>query len=196
MLKEQIIVNCSIPLPKWCKVVECTFVYDKRKKENKEGMTGNTHILGGITASLAFAQVSDYDPVILVGAGVVGALLPDICHGGSKIGRTFPLLSKVINSLFGHRSFTHSLLFLFLMGALLNSFVTNESVVKGILVGMVSHYILDMATKNGIKLLFPIKMTIRFPITMTTGGAVENGVFAALSLLSMYFAYGALATYF
>jgi len=35
-------------------------------------MTGNTHIIGGLAASLAFAQVSNYDPVLLVGAGVVG----------------------------------------------------------------------------------------------------------------------------
>jgi len=159
-------------------------------------MTGKTHIIGGITASLAFAQTSNYETVLLVGAGVVGALIPDICHGGSKIGRKLPLLSKIISSLFGHRSFTHSLLFLFLMGILLNSFVTNESIVAGILVGMASHYVLDMATKNGIKLLYPIKVTVRFPITTKTGGAVEDVVFAALSLLTVYFGYGVFVEYF
>ena len=159
-------------------------------------MTGKTHIIGGITASLAFAQTSNYETALLVGAGVVGALIPDICHGGSKIGRKLPLLSKIISTLFGHRSFTHSLLFLFLIGILLNSFVTNESIVAGILVGMASHYILDMATKNGIKLLYPIKVTVRFPITTKTGGAVEDVVFAALSLLTVYFGYGVFVEYF
>lgn len=159
-------------------------------------MTGKTHIIGGITASLAFAQTSNYETVLLVGAGVVGALIPDICHGGSKIGRKLPILSKIISTLFGHRSFTHSLLFLFLIGILLNSLVTNESIVAGILVGMASHYILDMATKNGIKLLYPIKVTVRFPITTKTGGAVEDVVFAALSLLTVYFGYGVFTSYF
>ena len=159
-------------------------------------MTGKTHIIGGITASLAFAQTSNYETVLLVGAGVVGALIPDICHGGSKIGRKLPLLSKIISTIFGHRSFTHSLLFLFLMGILLNSFVTNESIVAGILVGMASHYVLDMATKNGIKLLYPIKVTVRFPITTRTGGTVEDVVFAALSLLTVYFGYGVFVEYF
>ncbi|MEI4768721.1 metal-dependent hydrolase [Psychrobacillus sp. FJAT-51614] len=154
-------------------------------------MTGNTHIVGGIAASLAFAQVSHYDPVILLGAGVVGALIPDICHGGSTIGRKLPIVSKVINTIFGHRSFTHSLLFLFLIEVLLTTFLKNESVTVGILVGMVSHYILDMATKNGIKLLFPLKVTIRFPLTTKTGGKIEYLVFAALSLLSVYFGYEA-----
>ena len=153
-------------------------------------MTGNTHIIGGIAASLAFAQVSNYDPVILVGAGVVGALLPDICHGGSKIGRTFKITSKIVNTLFGHRSFTHSLLFLLLMAVLMNTYVPNESITAGILVGMASHYVLDMATKNGIKLLFPLKITVRFPITTKTGGKVEDVVFGILSLLTVYFGYG------
>lgn len=159
-------------------------------------MTGNTHIIGGLAASLAFAQVSNYEPVLLVGAGVIGAIIPDICHGGSKIGRKLKVLSKVINTLFGHRSFTHSLLFLVLMGVLLNSFVDNESIVLGILVGMASHYILDMATKNGIKLLYPFKITVRFPITTRTGGKVEYLVFAILSLLTVYFGYGVFGNYY
>lgn len=159
-------------------------------------MTGKTHITGGIAASLAFAQITNYDPVILLCAGTIGALLPDICHGGSKMGRTFPALSKVINTLFGHRTFTHSLLFLVLVGILLNAFSVNEAATAGILVGMASHYILDMATKNGIKLLFPLRVTVRFPVTATTGGLAEYAVFAALSVLVVYFGYGAFAVYF
>lgn len=159
-------------------------------------MTGNTHIIGGLAASLAFAQVTDFEPILLVGAGVVGALIPDICHGGSTIGRKFKVLSKVINALFGHRSFTHSLLFLVLIAILLTSFVDNESIVMGILVGIASHYILDMATKNGIKLLYPLKITVRFPITTRTGGTVEYLVFAVLSLLTVYFGYGVFGNYF
>jgi inner membrane protein len=158
-------------------------------------MTGKTHIIGGLAASLAYAQFITYDPVLLVGAGVVGALIPDICHGGSKIGRTFPLISKLINVIFGHRSFTHSLLFLFIVSLLLKSFVTNEAVTEGILVGMVSHLVLDMMTRNGIKLLFPFKIRVRFPLTTRTGGTVESLVLAALSVLSVYFGYEAFGVY-
>lgn len=159
-------------------------------------MTGKTHITGGIAASLAFAQITHYDPAVLLITGVVGSLLPDICHGGSKIGRLFPVLSKTINLLFGHRTFTHSLLFLFLMAALLQSFIPNESVTAGILIGMASHLALDMVTKNGIKLFFPVNLTVRFPITATTGGFAEFAVFAILSLLSVYFGYEAFGSYF
>jgi inner membrane protein len=158
-------------------------------------MTGKTHIVGGIAASLAYAQFTNHDPITMLGAGVIGALLPDICHGGSKIGRKLPLLSKLINMLFGHRTFTHSLLFLVIVATLLNSFIPNEAVKAGFLAGMVSHYVLDMATKNGIKLLFPLSMTVRFPLTTRTGGAVENVVFSVLALLSFYFGYEAFSFY-
>ncbi|MHA6260067.1 metal-dependent hydrolase [Sporosarcina sp. CAU 1771] len=158
-------------------------------------MTGKTHIVGGIAASLAYAQITNYDPLIMVGAGIIGALLPDICHGGSKIGRKLSLLSKLINMLFGHRTFTHSLLFLVIVAWLLNSFIPNEAVKAGFLAGMVSHFVLDMATKNGIKLFFPINLTVRFPLTTKTGSKVENVVFSILTLVSFYYGYEAFNFY-
>ena len=158
-------------------------------------MTGKTHILGGIAASLAYAQITNHDPIIMVSAGIVGALLPDICHGGSKIGRKLPILSKIINTLFGHRTFTHSLLFLVIVAWLLNSFIPNEAVKVGFLAGMVSHYVLDMATKNGIKLFFPLSMTVRLPLTTKTGSKVESVVFSFLALVSFYFGYQAFSFY-
>jgi inner membrane protein len=158
-------------------------------------MTGNTHIVGGIAASLAYAQFTNHDPIIMLGAGVIGALLPDICHSGSKIGRKFPLLSKLMNKVFGHRTFTHSLLFLVIVAVLLNAFIPSEALKAGLLVGMASHYVLDMATKKGIKLLFPLSMTVRFPITMKTGRKMERVVFSILALLAFYFGYEALSFY-
>ncbi|MER2261169.1 MAG: metal-dependent hydrolase [Psychrobacillus sp.] len=159
-------------------------------------MTGNTHIIGGLAASLAISQMTDYDPVLLVVGGVVGAIIPDICHGGSMIGRRFPLISKIINKVFGHRSFTHSLLFILLLVALMNYFSWNKSIMMGVSVGVASHLLLDMATKNGVKLFFPLPVTVRFPITTRTGGTVESIVFGILSVLTVYFGYGAFHTYF
>lgn len=158
-------------------------------------MTGKTHILGGIAASLAYAHIANESPLMLVGAGIVGAILPDICHSGSLIGRKIPLLSKVINAIFGHRTFTHSLLFLVLIVLLMNSLFPNDIVKMGLLVGIISHYVLDMATRNGIKLFFPLKMTVRFPITTKTGSKVENIIFSLLALISFYYGFQALGFY-
>lgn len=152
-------------------------------------MTGKTHIMGGITASLAVAHAANENPLIMVGAGIAGALLPDICHSGSRIGRRFPILSRIINLLFGHRTFTHSLLFLVIVSFLIDRFFPNDILKYGLLTGMVSHYILDMATRSGIKLFFPLDLTVRFPLTIRTGSKVENLIFSILALLAFYFGY-------
>lgn len=158
-------------------------------------MTGKTHIIGGIAASLAYAYFSGSDPVILTGAGIAGALIPDICHGGSKIGKQLPILSKIINLIFGHRSFTHSLLFLVIIAFLMNTFLSFETVTAGLLVGMVSHYILDMGTRRGIQLFFPLDFRVRFPLTTKTGSMIENLIFSLLALVSFYYGYQALYFY-
>lgn len=158
-------------------------------------MTGKTHIIGGIASSLAFAHFSNMDPIIIVGAGIIGALVPDICHGGSKMGKAFPILSKIINLIFGHRSFTHSLLFLVIIAFLMDRFFPYEAVKTGLLTGMVSHLILDMATKSGIQLFFPISFKVRFPITTRTGSIIENIIFSVLALVSFYFGFQVLSYY-
>ncbi len=152
-------------------------------------MQGNTHIVGGITAALAFAHYSNDNPLILVGAGAIGALLPDICHRGSKIGRKFPIISKLVNTFFGHRSFTHSLLFLLLMMVILHTFIPYKAISVGIIIGMASHILLDMCTKKGVKLFFPASIAVRFPLTTKTGSKVENVVLMLLVICSIYFSY-------
>ncbi|SDM92330.1 metal-dependent hydrolase [Sediminibacillus halophilus] len=153
-------------------------------------MTGKTHIIGGIAACVVTSRFTAYDPLLLTTAGIFGSLLPDICHGGSKIGRKVPFLSKIVSTLFGHRTFTHSLLFLFLIQVLLSLFHLPDGITAGVLVGAASHLLLDAATKNGIKLLYPFQMTFRLPLTVRTGGPAENGILAVLVLLIVYFGQG------
>lgn len=150
-------------------------------------MTGKTHLVGGVASCVLVANFTEYDPLVLTAAGAVGSLIPDICHGGSKIGRRFPLLSKIVNVLFGHRTFTHSLLFLALTSILIVALSDSSAILIGYIVGVVSHLILDAATKNGIQLLYPFKLTVRLPLTTRTGGAVEYIVLAGLSLVAIYY---------
>ncbi|MFC4386240.1 metal-dependent hydrolase [Gracilibacillus marinus] len=150
-------------------------------------MTGKTHVMAGIASTTTVVQFTEYDPLLLITAGVVGALLPDICHSGSKIGRRFRIVSKIINRVFGHRTFTHSILFLFLICIILGKLTSDKSIIVGVAIGMISHYILDAATKKGIQLLYPIKWNIRFPITTRTGSSTEKIIFILLTLIVLYF---------
>ncbi|WP_020006969.1 metal-dependent hydrolase [Salinicoccus albus] len=158
-------------------------------------MTGKTHALGGIAAGLAYAHMTGQPPVIMTGAAIVGGLLPDICHSGSKIGRKLPLISKLINLIFGHRTFTHSLLFLIIIAFIMNRFIQIEALTAGLIIGILSHYVLDMATRNGIKLFFPLGLTVKFPLTIRTGGLAENIIFSILAAASFYFGFQVLQFY-
>ncbi|WLR42486.1 metal-dependent hydrolase [Bacillus carboniphilus] len=150
-------------------------------------MTGKTHMMAGVaTCAVAFTITND-NPAILITSGMIGSLLPDICHSGSKIGRRFPFLSKIINSIFGHRTFTHSLLFLFIIASLLKTFIPFSAISTGVLLGMISHFVLDGMTKRGIMLFYPLKKSIRFPMTTKTGSLIEQVVFLGLAIVSIYY---------
>ncbi|HEU5139357.1 MAG TPA: metal-dependent hydrolase, partial [Bacillales bacterium] len=47
-------------------------------------MTGKTHIIGGVASSAAAQYFLGLYPqsLLFFGASAVGAILPDICHGG------------------------------------------------------------------------------------------------------------------
>ncbi|HEU5138471.1 MAG TPA: metal-dependent hydrolase [Bacillales bacterium] len=152
-------------------------------------MTGKTHILGGLASSAAAQYFVGFYPqsLLFFGAGAVGAILPDICHGGSKIGRKIPVLARLISLLFGHRTVTHSLLFVVLLGVLLLKLPIPNEISIGILVGVCSHLVLDAATTRGIELFWPVRWKVRLPIYTHTGGKMESLLFAALCVFIIFF---------
>ncbi|MFJ5964581.1 metal-dependent hydrolase [Bacillus sp. NPDC093026] len=150
-------------------------------------MTGKTHIMGGVAACSAAAYYYGYDPITMTAAGSVGALIPDLCHTKSKIGRKFPLLSTLISSVFGHRTFTHSLLFMLIIYLIATTYIPNDSLRFGLLVGIASHLLLDAGTVNGIKFLFPATIKVRLPFYVKTGSTGEQVVLAALTIVTCYY---------
>lgn len=148
-------------------------------------MTGKTHVIGGITAGAAAQYFLDMQPqdLIFLASCAGGALIPDICHSGSKLGRRMPLVSKTISTIFGHRKLTHSLVFLLLLAGVTSFFQIPQDIRTGILVGAVSHLILDAGTTRGIALLWPLSWKVRLPLRTNTGSAAEQ-VIAGLLLIS------------
>ncbi|MCI3987952.1 metal-dependent hydrolase, partial [Bacillus vallismortis] len=78
-------------------------------------------------------------PALMAASGAVGALIPDICHTHSKIGRRFPILAKVVSSVFGHRTFTHILLFLLIMFFITATNIPDKNISTGLRIGIASH---------------------------------------------------------
>ena len=146
-------------------------------------MTGKTHVSAGLLVGALTTehfQTDLFSTVTVICLSVVSSLLPDICHTGSKIGRKLKLLSLIIRLLFGHRTFTHSLLFIGIIVFLLNLIQTPTYY----LVSIYRWYGLSCYTRyvnaKGSKVTYPIPLTIKFPFTFKTGGLVDVSLATAL----------------
>ncbi|MBF7020520.1 metal-dependent hydrolase [Staphylococcus sp. 18_1_E_LY] len=152
-------------------------------------MTGKTHASCGIfvgALAIEYYKTDLFTSVTIVVLAVIASLLPDICHTQSKIGRKIRIISFFIRLLFGHRTFTHSILFIVIIGLGLYVIQTPQYYFVTIITGLISHVILDMLTPKGVKLFYPIPLTVKLPITFKTGGLVDLSLASALIIGSLY----------
>lgn len=115
-------------------------------------------VITGVGISYAAYQLQyNLSPVLVAIPAILGSALPDIDHPKSHLGRRLPLISNILYRTFGHRTFTHSLLFCVTIGVLLMQ--VNTSVGVGAFFGILSHILLDMLTpfSKGVALLYPLR---------------------------------------
>ncbi|MDQ0205792.1 metal-dependent hydrolase [Alkalicoccobacillus murimartini] len=155
-------------------------------------MNGKTHFMGGLAACAAVETVTDgvdLSPLFYMG-GMIGAFIPDICHVHSTIGRKLPIVSRIVSFLVGHRTFTHSLLFVGLVYGIMNVLLPDAyNLQMGLLAGICSHILLDMATVRGVKLFFPFPLRVRLPLFIRTGGKLEGFVRIGITIWLAIWAY-------
>jgi len=172
-------------------------------------MTKDTHVLGSLNLLLLLSIIgiihvdrSIAGGIILAGV-LLGALLPDIDEPRSFIGRRLWVLSRIIRlfdiflrqggkSFLGHRGAFHSLLPIVLFGGLYfgidqASITYSDEIqlfIQGIIIGYLSHLLLDLLTNRGIPLLYPFsskKISISLFSTSSTGEWVfKLGMFILL----------------
>lgn len=94
--------------------------------------------------SLKFFSIKN--PLIFISALIIGSLFPDIDSQTSILGRKVRFLSFFLK----HRGFFHSVLLLALICLILLPF--NKLLLVGFALGFVSHLLLDIISKEGIKL--------------------------------------------
>ena len=86
----------------------------------------------------------------------VASVLPDIDTGSSFVGRVLPPLTRFLERRFGHRTLTHSFPFAaFLFLLFLVPLLAGIDLFACVLVGYVSHPLLDTCTPNGVRLFYP-----------------------------------------
>lgn len=176
-------------------------------------MTARTHDLGAFTI-LILAVLFFPVPHLTVATAsaavftnMLGGLFPDIDESTGRVWHSVrggSFLGKLIAPLLGgHRLITHSLLGLWLANLLtLKLFAWLGTVIlvdmtlvqTAFMLGMISHLILDLITKEGIPLFFPLPWSIGLPplkiLRLKTGGLIEKSlVFPGLLVLNGYLIY-------
>lgn len=121
----------------------------------------------------------------------IGALIPDMDSAGNRLWDLLPagnFLGRIFKRIFyKHRTLSHSLLGFFLTYQILAwalpkflnpSFIDPTIVLLAIMIGFLSHLLADSLTKEGLPLLFPIRINFGIPpiasLRITTGKWVER----------------------
>ncbi|MFP4522943.1 MAG: metal-dependent hydrolase [Candidatus Nanoarchaeia archaeon] len=146
-------------------------------------MLGRTHALTGVFIGVLLVFFFSYSSIML-SAGIIffslfGSLFPDIDSSTSYVGRR----AKIVGLFSKHRGFFHSVFPLIIVYILLLSFV-NKWLAISFALGFISHILLDMLTKKGIR-LYPFKKKICGPIRV--GSFAETLFFIVQLFFIIYF---------
>jgi len=158
-------------------------------------MMARAHMIAGATSwavyryfmpELAFVNLQQ--TIGLMTLCAFAALLPDIDHPNSTLGRNIYPVSKLISMVFGHRGFTHSLLALCGMIYLLVRIDPHQEyglLITCVSIGYLSHLVGDVITPAGLPLFYPIKHRFKTPLTIKAGGVGESFIVTAYGLFAL-----------
>lgn len=122
-------------------------------------MEWTTHMLSGMVAGY---MVTGGDWKGAVAGGIAG-IVPDLDEPKSVFGKVFFPVSILLNQVFGHRTFTHSLLFVVLTGGVF-SLLAGPFMGLAIMAGITAHILGDMLTGK-VQILYPIKKSVGIPVS-------------------------------
>lgn len=127
-------------------------------------MSGTNHIVGGTVFTgifVSFWNTNIFEKPEYLFFAALFAILPDVDHVKSPIGKAFYPIAKWLNVKYGHRTITHSLIFylslLFLVAFVESIFSTSLTITLIYSFAYFSHLLFDMLTKQGIPLFYPFK---------------------------------------
>src|SRR5215210_3117186 len=128
-------------------------------------MSGPNHVVGGIVFTVIYLSMFDTNILskpLYLGMTAFFAVLADVDHTRTPIGKLFYPIAKYLDKKHGHRTLTHSLIFYFvgiLTVGLIEVLLNNKTGVyfQIFIWSYGSHLIFDMLTKQGVPLLYPFK---------------------------------------
>lgn len=126
-------------------------------------MIAPTHMITAQTAYLAASLATGHSPALAEAfTAAACGLLPDLDKRQGIVGRLFPMISEPLDYHIGHRTLTHSLLFLGLLGLVL-WYLLPFGWWLAVVAGTGSHILTDMLTPSGVELFWPSKARAVLP---------------------------------
>jgi|TARA_Y100000310_G_scaffold80298_1_gene76945 inner membrane protein len=114
-----------------------------------------THLAFGLlVALLALDFFNIQNKLLFVLIAVFFSIFPDIDDTKSKIGKKNRQISRIINFIFGHRGFFHSIYVPLILYYIF--YYVNKEIGAAVLVGYFSHLFMDALTRKGIKPFYPL----------------------------------------
>ncbi|MBO8159604.1 metal-dependent hydrolase [Thermosyntropha sp.] len=136
-------------------------------------MMGRTHFVTG----LALGSFISWPAAFAAG---IAALLPDIDSCQSTIGRLVRPVSYVIQKTVGHRNLFHSVWILIVIHFFC-TFLPHD-ILLGVLIGYLSHILLDILNPAGVRVFWPIPINLALPL-VRTGSLIEYLVILPTGIL-------------
>lgn len=144
-------------------------------------MEWTTHALSG--AALGYMISNDWKFALVSG---ITAVLPDLDEPKSKFGKPFFFISIPLNQLVGHRTFTHSVLFIAIVGLL--SLIISPFLSISAMVGILVHILGDMLTGQ-VQLIYPLDKKIGIKVSRFSYLLIDRVTRIAALLFIIFVAY-------
>lgn len=124
-------------------------------------MMGTTHAAAGLCAAAFVLHATGAPPELYplgLAAGAAAALLPDMDEPRSTVNRYAVVVGPALGHAIRHRTVTHSLAALVLLGLALRGLWPGipQPVFLCALAGFASHLLADLLTPEGVMLLWPL----------------------------------------
>jgi inner membrane protein len=142
-----------------------------------------SHVVIGVAAWIWVAPhlgLAPVDPLAL-GLTTIGALLPDIDHPSSWVGRRIPMLSHPLSATIGHRGVTHSALAVIGCLFFLPWQGFSRAVIDPLVMGYLSHLGADLLTSSGLRLAWPSRRRQAIGLCRT-GSLGESAIVAGVAV--------------
>lgn len=143
-----------------------------------------THLAFGFLTAVSLMNLFNTgNRYIFLSLVLVGSLLPDLDHPDSKFGKKAGILSKIIESVFGHRGLMHTF-YIAAAIALLIYYIFRPAYGIAIFLGYMSHLVIDGFTKQGINFLHPLSK-LHLSGFVETGSVIEKGIAILIVIASV-----------